>query len=48
MQIREVAGRPGIAFVEFASDAQAGVAMGALSGFKLDPTHAMQVNYAKQ
>jgi U2 small nuclear ribonucleoprotein B'' len=43
-----VAGRPGIAFVEFDNDAQAGVAMGALSGFKLDPTHAMQVNYAKQ
>ena len=45
--VRLVPGKAGIAFVEFGSDAQAGVAMAGLQGFKVTPTndedHACEV-----
>lgn len=47
-ETRMVAGRPGIAFVDFDSDGQAGVAMSGLQGFKVTPTNAMKLTYAKQ
>jgi U2 small nuclear ribonucleoprotein B'' len=47
-ETRMVAGRPGIAFVDFDSDGQAGVAMSGLQGFKVTPTNTMKLTYAKQ
>lgn len=47
-EVRMVEARPGIAFVEFENDNQAGVAMEGLQGFKILPTNAMNVSYAKQ
>lgn len=47
-EVRMVEARPGIAFVEFESDHQATVAMSGLQSFKIDPSHAMQITYAKQ
>lgn len=43
---RMVPGKPGIAFIEFENDMQAGVAMSGLQGFKITPTNAMKVSYA--
>ena len=43
-----VEAKPGIAFVEFETEMQAGVALGGLGGFKITPAHSMQVTYAKQ
>ncbi len=43
-----VEAKPGIAFVEFESELQAGVALSGLGGFKITPTHSMTVTYAKQ
>ena len=40
--------KPGIAFVEFDTELQAGVALSGLSGFKITHTHSMAVTYAKQ
>uniref|UniRef100_A0A061R1M4 U2 small nuclear ribonucleoprotein B n=1 Tax=Tetraselmis sp. GSL018 TaxID=582737 RepID=A0A061R1M4_9CHLO len=47
-EVRMVDGRPGIAFVEFENDTQSSVAMSGLQGFKITPTHAMSVSFAKQ
>eukprot|EP00793_Prasinoderma_coloniale_P001276 PRCOL_00005048-RA len=47
-EVRMVEQKPGIAFVEFESDMQAGVAMQGLQGFKITPTNSMAVSYAKQ
>mmetsp|Transcript_32891 Transcript_32891/g.93280 ORF Transcript_32891/g.93280 Transcript_32891/m.93280 type:complete len:229 (+) Transcript_32891:247-933(+) len=47
-EVRMVDGRPGIAFVEFETDMQSSVAMSGLQGFKITPTHAMSVSFAKQ
>jgi hypothetical protein len=47
-QVRMVPGKPGIAFVEFGTDTQAGQAKDTLQGFKLTPTNAMRVTFAKK
>uniref|UniRef100_H2Y5V7 RRM domain-containing protein n=1 Tax=Ciona savignyi TaxID=51511 RepID=H2Y5V7_CIOSA len=47
-EVRLVPGRHDIAFVEFDSDQQASDAKGALQGFKISPTHAMKVTFAKK
>ena len=47
-EVRMVEARPGIAFVEFDSDMQSGQAMAGLQNFKINPTNAMLITYAKQ
>jgi len=47
-EVRMVEARPGIAFVEYDNELQSGVAMNGLQGFKITPTHAMAVSFAKQ
>ncbi|GAB4813644.1 hypothetical protein N2152v2_000690 [Parachlorella kessleri] len=44
---RLVEGRPGIAFVEFENDVQAGVALSGLQGFKITPQNVMKITYGK-
>lgn len=46
-EVRMVEARPGIAFVEFENDMQASVAMTGLQAFKITPTNAMAITYAK-
>jgi hypothetical protein len=48
MQVRMVEARPGIAFVDFENDMQSATAMQGLQGFKITPTHAMQISFARQ
>ena len=48
LQVRMVEARPGIAFVEYENDMQASLAMSGLQGFKITPTNAMAITYAKQ
>ena len=43
-----VPGRRDMAFVEFANDEQAGAVRDALQGFKITPSHAMKITYAKK
>jgi len=43
-----VPGRHDIAFVEFEVEGQAADAKNALQGFKISPTHAMRVTFAKK
>ena len=40
-------GTPRQTFVEFESAAQSGVAMAGLQGFKVTPSHAMALSYAR-
>ncbi|XP_006638647.1 U2 small nuclear ribonucleoprotein B'' [Lepisosteus oculatus] len=47
-EVRLVPGRHDIAFVEFESEGQAGVARDALQGFRITSTHAMKITYAKK
>ncbi|KAM4694520.1 U2 small nuclear ribonucleoprotein B'' [Discoglossus pictus] len=47
-EVRLVPGRHDIAFVEFENDTQAGTARDALQGFKITPSHAMKITYAKK
>lgn len=47
-EVRMIEAKPGIAFVEFGDDMQATTALQALQGFKITPTHPMQVSYAKK
>ena len=47
-QVRMVPGKPGIAFVEFGSEAQSGQAKDTLQGFKLTPTNQMRITFAKK
>lgn len=47
-EVRMVPGKQGIAFVEFESEADAGVAMNGLQHFKITPTHLMVISYAKK
>eukprot|EP00045_Choanoeca_perplexa_P001716 m.21319 g.21319 ORF g.21319 m.21319 type:complete len:228 (-) comp11124_c0_seq1:165-848(-) len=47
-EVRQIDGRPDIAFVEFETDAQAGMAISALHGFQLDESHQMAVTFAKK
>jgi RNA recognition motif len=46
-EVRMVPGKKGIAFVEFSTDVEAGVAMTGLQLFKITPDHMMQISYAK-
>jgi RNA recognition motif-containing protein len=46
--VRLVPGRAGIGFVDFGAAHQAGVALESLRGFKLSPTHALRITYAKK
>ena len=48
VEVRMVEAKPGIAFVEFESELQSGVALSGLAGFQITPTHTMQVTFAKQ
>mmetsp|Transcript_9364 Transcript_9364/g.12917 ORF Transcript_9364/g.12917 Transcript_9364/m.12917 type:complete len:246 (-) Transcript_9364:124-861(-) len=47
-EVRMVPGKQGIAFVEFETEADAGVAMVGLQHFKITPTHLMVISYAKK
>ncbi|XP_055594066.1 U1 small nuclear ribonucleoprotein A [Uranotaenia lowii] len=47
-EVRLVPNRHDIAFVEFASELQSGAAREALQGFKITPTHAMKISFAKK
>jgi len=43
-----VEARPGIAFVEFDSELQAGVALSGLAGFKLTAQDTLGITFAKK
>jgi len=47
-EVRMVPGKKGIAFVEFENDVQANQAKDTLQGFKLTPTNAMKITFAKK
>ena len=47
-EVRLVPGKSGIAFVEFESEVQSGVAMGGLQNFKITPQNLMQISFAKR
>jgi len=47
-EVRMVPGKKGIAFVEFENDVQANQARDTLQGFKLTPTNAMKITFAKK
>ncbi|XP_069811313.1 U2 small nuclear ribonucleoprotein B'' isoform X2 [Dendropsophus ebraccatus] len=47
-EVRLVPGRHDISFVEFENETQAGSARDALQGFKITPSHAMKITYAKK
>ena len=46
--MRLVPGRHDIAFVEFDHEIQAGQAKETLQGFKISPTNAIKITYAKK
>lgn len=47
-EVRLVPNRHDIAFVEFENELQSGAAKDALQGFKITPTHAMKISFAKK
>lgn len=47
-EVRLVPGRHDIAFVEFENEMQSSAARDALQGFKITPTHAMKISFAKK
>lgn len=47
-EVRLVPGRHDIAFVEFENEMQAGAAKDALQGFKITPSNAMKISFAKK
>lgn len=47
-EVRLVPGRHDIAFVEFENEMQATAAKDALQGFKITPTNAMKIAFAKK
>lgn len=47
-EVRLVPNRHDIAFVEFATELQSSAAKDALQGFKITPTHAMKISFAKK
>ena len=47
-EVRLIEARPGIAFVEYESEPQAGAALAGLQAFKVDEDHTMQITYAKR
>ncbi|XP_032456308.1 U1 small nuclear ribonucleoprotein A isoform X2 [Nasonia vitripennis] len=47
-EVRLVPNRHDIAFVEFENEVQSGAAKDALQGFKITPSHAMKISFAKK
>merc|ERR1711962_304634 len=47
-EVRLVPGRHDIAFVEFENEGQSTAAKDALQGFKITPSNAMKISYAKK
>lgn len=47
-EVRLVPNRHDIAFVEFATELQSSAAKEALQGFKITPSHAMKITFAKK
>ena len=47
-EVRLVPGRSDIAFVEFENEVQSGTAKEALQGFRITPSRAMKITYAKK
>eukprot|EP00630_Chrysocystis_fragilis_P004736 CAMPEP_0197387884 /NCGR_PEP_ID=MMETSP1165-20131217/768_1 /TAXON_ID=284809 /ORGANISM="Chrysocystis fragilis, Strain CCMP3189" /LENGTH=227 /DNA_ID=CAMNT_0042913217 /DNA_START=11 /DNA_END=694 /DNA_ORIENTATION=+ len=47
-EVRMVPGKKGIAFVEFADDVQASLALAALNNFKLTPDQTLNLSFAKR
>lgn len=47
-EVRLVPGKSTIAFIEFESEMQSGVAMTGLQNFKITPTNLMKITYAKR
>ncbi len=47
-EVRQVAGRADIAFVEFDSVKEATVAMTALQGFMISPSNKLAITFAKK
>ena len=47
-EVRMVPGKKGIAFVEFADETQAALALSGLDGFKLTPTDTLVLAFAKR
>lgn len=47
-EVRMVAGKPGIAFVEYETEMESAVAMGNLQHFKITPTNLMVISFAKK
>lgn len=47
-EVRLVPGRSDIAFVEFENEVQSSEARHSLQGFKITPTNAMRIAYAKK
>lgn len=47
-EVRLVPNRHDIAFVEFTTELQSSAAKEALQGFKITPTHAMKISFAKK
>lgn len=48
VEARMVPGKPGISFIEFESDQQAGIALNGLQGFKITPQNQIKLSYAKK
>ncbi|XP_071716343.1 U2 small nuclear ribonucleoprotein B''-like [Rutidosis leptorrhynchoides] len=47
-EVRMIAAKPGIAFVEFDDDNQSSTAMQSLQGFKITPQNSITISYAKK
>ena len=47
-EVRLVPGRHDIAFVEFETETQSAAAKEALQGFKITPSNAMKISFAKK
>lgn len=48
LEARMVPGKPGIAFIEYASEQQSGTAMQGLQGFKVTAANPIKIAYAKK
>uniref|UniRef100_A0A6A7G6G6 U2 small nuclear ribonucleoprotein B n=1 Tax=Hirondellea gigas TaxID=1518452 RepID=A0A6A7G6G6_9CRUS len=46
--VRTIAGKPGICFVDYGTDYEAAKALDALQGFSIKSNHPMQISYAKK
>jgi len=47
-EVRMIEAKPGIAFVEYGDEMQATVAHQGLQNFRVSPSNAMQISYAKK